>query len=422
MIKERYNKYLNVLKSELIPAMGCTEPIALAYLASYTRDLLKGVPDEIEVMVSGNILKNVKSVVVPNTKGMKGIEAAIAAGVIAGNKDKVLEVIEDVKDEDIDKIKDYLDSHIINVGISDSPYIFDIIMVFKKGHDIAYTRIVNSHTNIVHASVNDEVLIDKEIVNEDSHTEISMSVEEIFEFVNEVRIEDIKDMLDKQISCNMNIAEKGLNGDYGANIGKVLLKTYGDDIKIRAKAYAAAASDARMNGCDLPVIIVSGSGNQGITASLPVVVWSNGIGASMEDLYRALALSDLVTIHLKSGIGRLSAFCGATSAGVGAGAGIAYLETHDLITICHTIVNALAIVSGMVCDGAKASCAAKIQTAVDAGILGYYMYVNHQEFKDGDGLVLKGVENTISNISRLAKDGMKETDKEIIKMMIKKAK
>ena len=422
MITERYNEYLNILKNELIPAMGCTEPIALAYLASYTRDLLKGIPDEIKVMVSGNILKNVKSVIVPNTKGMKGIEAAVAAGIIAGDKDKVLEVIEGVMEEDILKIKEFLSSHVIDVEISDSSYIFDIIMIFKKGHDKAVTRIVNSHTNIVYASFNDKVLIEKEIDSKETHREISMSVEEIFEFVKTVRIEDIKDMLDKQISCNMNIALKGLSGDYGANIGKVLLKTYGDDIKIRAKAYAAAASDARMNGCDLPVIIVSGSGNQGITASLPVVVWANSIGASTEDLYRALALSDLVTIHLKSGIGRLSAFCGATSAGVGAGAGIAYLETQDFITICHTIVNALAIVSGMVCDGAKASCAAKIQTAVDAGILGYYMYVNHQEFKDGDGLVLKGVENTISNISRLAKDGMKETDKEIRKMMIKKAK
>lgn len=422
MNTERYNEYLNVLKSELIPAMGCTEPIALAYLASYTRDILGDIPDEVKVIVSGNILKNVKSVVVPNTNGMKGINAAVATGIIAGNKDKVLEVIEDVSESDIETVKDYLDSHNIEVNISDSDYIFDIMMIFKKDLNTAAARIVNSHTNIVYAAFNDEILIEQKIDNEDSHIDIGMSVEEIFTFINEVRIEDISMMLDRQISYNMNIALRGLDKDYGANIGKVLLKTYGDDVKIRAKAYASAASDARMNGCDLPVIIVSGSGNQGITASLPVVIWAEDINASKEELYRALALSDLVTIHLKSGIGRLSAFCGATSAGVGAGAGIAYLETHDFTTICHTIVNALAIVSGMVCDGAKASCAAKIQSAVDAGILGYYMYVNHQEFKDGDGLVLKGVENTISNISRLAKDGMKETDREIIKMMIKKTK
>lgn len=417
-----YNQYLRILKEELIPAMGCTEPIAVAYLASFTRDLLKKEPKKIEIKVSGNVLKNVKSVIVPNTDKLKGIEAAIAIGIVAGKTEKKLEVIEDVSDDKRQEVNEFLKTHEIKVSLSDSNYIFDLDLTLSNGDDIARARIVNYHTNIVYASINNEIIIDNEIVDikEDVCDKTCLNVESIFEFANIARIEDVKDILDPQIKYNMEIAKEGIKNDYGANIGKVLLATYGNDPKIKAKAYAAAASDARMNGCDMPVIIVSGSGNQGITASVPVIVWARENGYSDEELYRALLISDLVTIHQKSGIGRLSAFCGATSAGVGSGAGIAYLETKDLKTVCHTIVNALGIISGMVCDGAKASCAAKIQSAVDAGILGYYMFVNHQEFRGGDGLTLKGVENTISNISRLAKDGMRETDKEIIKMMVKK--
>lgn len=415
-----YAQYIQILKEELIPAMGCTEPIAIAYLSSYARDVLGAIPESVELEVSGNVLKNVKSVIVPNTEKMKGIRAACAVGIVCGKTEKQLEVIAEVSDEDKAKIKEYLDTTKILVSDAKSPYIFDMVITVHAGEDYAKVRIVNYHTNIVYAEKNGEVLLNNEIgdMKEDVCDKTCLNVEDIVKFADMVDIADVKEMLDRQINCNMAIAEEGIRNDYGANIGKTLLSVYGDDVKIKAKAMAAAASDARMNGCELPVIIVSGSGNQGITASVPVIVYAREKGYSEEDLYRALVVSNLVTIHQKSGIGRLSAFCGAVSAGVGSGAGIAYLDTRDFKTIAHTIVNALAIVSGMVCDGAKASCAAKIQSAVDAGIIGYHMYLNHQEFRAGDGLIVKGVENTIKNISTLAKEGMKETDKEIIKMMV----
>lgn len=415
-----YTQYIQVLKEELIPAMGCTEPIAIAYLSSYARDVLGVMPERAELEVSGNVLKNVKSVIVPNTEKMKGIRAACAAGIVCGKTEKQLEVIAEVSEEDKAKIKEYLDTHKIQVSDAKSPYIFDMVITVYAGGDYAKVRIVNYHTNIVYAEKNGEILLNNEIgdMKEDVCDKTCLNVENIVKFADTVDIADVKEILDRQITCNMAIAEEGIRGDYGANIGKTLLSIYGDDVKIKVKAMAAAASDARMNGCELPVIIVSGSGNQGITASVPVIVYAREKGYSEEELYRALVVSNLVTIHQKSGIGRLSAFCGAVSAGVGSGAGIAYLDTKDFKTIAHTIVNALAIVSGMVCDGAKASCAAKIQSAVDAGIIGYHMYLNHQEFRAGDGLIVKGVENTIKNISNLAKEGMKETDKEIIRMMV----
>lgn len=418
---EQYNQYIRILKEELLPAMGCTEPIAIAYLASYVRDLLKGQPDSIEVDVSGNLLKNVKSVVVPNTGRLKGIEAAVAAGVVVGDTKKQLEVISNVAKEDKPKILEYLNNHSIKVGLADNGYIFDLIIRAKRGNDEVEARIVNYHTNIVYARFNDEVIINNTIseVREDVCDKDCLNVKDIVEFANILDVEDVRSIIEPQIDYNMKIACEGMKNEYGANIGKVLLRTYGYDTKVKCKAYAAAASDARMNGCELPVIIVSGSGNQGITASVPVIIYGRDKGYNRDEIIKAICVSDLVTIHQKTGIGRLSAYCGAVSAGVGSGAGIAYLDTKDYETVAHTIVNALGMISGTVCDGAKASCAAKIQSSVDAGILGYNMYINAQEFKDGDGLTLKGVENTINNIGRLAKQGMKETDKEIIAMMIK---
>ena len=418
---EQYNQYIQILKEELLPAMGCTEPIAIAYLASYVRDLLKGQPDSVEVDVSGNLLKNVKSVVVPNTGRLKGIEAATAAGIVVGKTEKQLEVISMVAEEDKPKISEYLNNHSIKVGLADNGYIFDVIIRAKRGNDEAEARIVNYHTNIVYARLNDEVILNNAIseVREDVCDKECLNVKDIVEFANVLDIEDVRNIVEPQIDYNMKIANEGMKNEYGANIGKVLLRTYGYDTKVKCKAYAAAASDARMNGCELPVIIVSGSGNQGITASVPVIIYGRDKGYNRDEIIRAICVSDLVTIHQKTGIGRLSAYCGAVSAGVGSGAGIAYLDTKDYETVAHTIVNALGMIPGTVCDGAKASCAAKIQSSVDAGILGYNMYINAQEFKDGDGLTLKGVENTINNIGRLAKQGMKETDKEIIAMMIK---
>lgn len=420
-MNQKYQQYIDILKAELIPAMGCTEPIAIAYLASYAKKVLGDVPERIEIAVSGNILKNVKSVIVPNTNHMKGIQAAVAAGIVCGDASLQLEVISRVNPKERTKIKEYIDTHEITVKLSDSSYIFDAFITLYHQNDTVSARIVNYHTNIVYVKKNDEVLIDKECVEaqKDVCDKSCLNVKDIVEFASMVNLDEVKTVLDKQISYNMAIANEGMRNSYGANIGKVLLSTYGDDIKVKAKAMAAAASDARMNGCELPVIILSGSGNQGIAASVPVITYAQEKGFNEEVLYRALIVSDLVSIHMKSGIGRLSAFCGAICAGIGSGAGIAYLETKDFNAVAHTIVNGLGIVSGIVCDGAKSSCAAKIAAAVDAGILGYHMYQENQEFKDGEGLVAKGVENTIANIANLASLGMKEADKEIIRMMVK---
>lgn len=421
--RQKYQDYINVLKEELIPAMGCTEPIAIAYAGAIARKHLGCLPERVEIEVSGNIIKNVKSVIVPNTGGLRGIEVAAAAGIVAGDAAKELKVISEVSTEAVAVIHKFLESTPITVNFSDSKKIFDImITVYGNGHS-AYVRICEFHTNIVEIREDDKYVLQKDIAVEDSlgFTDRGfMKVQEIIEFADTARIEDVKDILDLQIECNVNISEEGLAGDYGANIGKVLLKTYGtDDVKIRAKAKAAAGSDARMNGCEMPVVINSGSGNQGITASIPVIEYAKELGVSDEKRYRALLVSNLITIHLKSGIGRLSAYCGAVSAGCASGAGIAYLYGGGVDEVSHTIVNSLAITSGIICDGAKASCAAKIATAIDAGILGYHMYKEGQQFYGGDGIVSKGVENTIKNVGQLAKEGMATTDQEILKIMTK---
>lgn len=421
--RQKYQDYINVLKEELIPAMGCTEPIAIAYAGAIAREHLGCLPERVEIEVSGNIIKNVKSVIVPNTGGLRGIEVAAAAGIVAGDAAKELKVISEVSTEAVAVIHKFLESTPITVNFSDSKKIFDImITVYGNGHS-AYVRICEFHTNIVEIREDDKYVLQKDIAVEDSlgFTDRGfMNVQEIIEFADTARIEDVKDILDLQIECNVNISEEGLAGDYGANIGKVLLKTYGtDDVKIRAKAKAAAGSDARMNGCEMPVVINSGSGNQGITASIPVIEYAKELGVSDEKHYRALLVSNLITIHLKSGIGRLSAYCGAVSAGCASGAGIAYLYGGGVDEVSHTIVNSLAITSGIICDGAKASCAAKIATAIDAGILGYNMYKEGQQFYGGDGIVSKGVENTIKNVGQLAKEGMATTDQEILKIMTK---
>ena len=418
---QRYGAYVQILKEELIPAMGCTEPIALAYGAAVARDILGTVPERVTIGASGSIIKNVKSVIVPNTGHLKGIPAAAAAGIVAGDASRELEVIASVSPEQVEKIREFLDQVPIAVEHIDNGPTFDIVVTVYKGQDEAKVRIANFHTNIVRKEKNGQVLLDIP-VKEDSEEGLTdrslLTMEGIWDFANTVDVEDVRETLERQMKYNMAIAEEGMKNDYGANIGKVLKDTWGDDIRTRAKAMAAAGSDARMNGCELPVIINSGSGNQGITASVPVIVYGRELGVSEEKLLRALVLSNLTAIHQKTGIGRLSAYCGAVNAGAGAGAGIAYLCGGGYKEVIHTVVNALAVVSGILCDGAKASCAAKIASAVDAGILGYNMYIRGQQFLGGDGIVTKGVERTIENVGRLGKEGMRETNEEIIKIMI----
>lgn len=415
-----YQIYVQILKEELVTAMGCTEPIAISYAAAKARAVLGELPEKIVVKASGSIIKNVKSVVVPNTGGLRGIEAAAAAGVVCGNENKKLEVLSEIESEDIEHIKGYLGQADIKVEYQETGRTFDLSVCVYKEHSQACVRITDYHTNIVQIEKNWELIRDdlKDEKIEKANRDV-LSMENIWEFVRCADIEDVKETLDKQIECNMKIAREGIRGNYGANIGSILLKMEGDSVQVRAKAMAAAGSDARMNGCGLPVVINSGSGNQGITCSVPVLVYGESLNCDIEKIYRALLLSNLTAIYIKAGIGTLSAYCGAVSAGAAAGAGIAYLHGGGYEEIKHTVVNALAIVSGIVCDGAKASCAAKIASSVEAGIVGYYMYLNEQEFCAGEGIVAEGIDRTIENIGILGKEGMKETNKKIIEMMIK---
>ena len=412
-------QYINILKEELIPAMGCTEPISIAYAAAKARATLGETAVKGKLSVSGNIVKNAKSVTVPHTGGLRGIASAFAAGLVAGRADAELEVLSEVDDKQIAEIKSVRDSFPLETVTPDDARTFDIGVTLYSENHVSYVRIADTHTNIVCVQLDGKTLFEKPLEKQAQKTDRSiLNVEDIYAFAETVDVEEVRETLDRQIAYNMAIAEEGLNRDYGANVGKVLLRAYQPDIKITAKAYAAAASDARMNGCELPVIINSGSGNQGITASVPVVVYARGLHMPNEKLLRALCVSNLITVHLKAGIGTLSAYCGVVSAGAGAACGVAYLLGGGKKEITHTLVNALAIDSGIICDGAKASCAAKIATAVESGLLGLNMYYNGNQFYAGDGIVKKGVENTIKSVSRLAHDGMKETDKEIIRIML----
>ena len=421
MDQSLYHSYVNILREELVPAMGCTEPIAVAYAAALAKQTLGCIPEKVVIRVSANIIKNVKSVVVPHTGGLRGIAAAAAAGIVAGNADAELEVISRVSPQQINQIAAYLNSAQFDIAPSDNDYIFDIQISESAGAETAFVEIAGGHTNVISLKKNEKVLLERKYVQggQVEQTDHSLlSVEKIVEFADCLNVDDVKEILDRQIACNTAIAEEGLSGQWGANIGTVLMSAYGNDVHNRAKAWPAAGSDARMSGCEKPVVINSGSGNQGLTASLPVIVYAKELGVSDELLYRALVVSNLVTVHLKTGIGTLSAYCGVTSAGCGAGAGITYLYGGKFREIAHTVVNAVAINSGMICDGAKPSCAAKIASAVEAGLLGMQMQMQNEQFYGGDGIVVKGVENTITNVGRLANIGMRQTDEEIIQIMV----
>ncbi len=418
LAKEKYRQYVKILREELVPAMGCTEPIAIAYAAAKARAVLGETPISARVAVSGNIVKNAKSVTVPHTGGMRGIKSAFIAGMVAGNSDAELEVISAVTTAQIEEMQAVKEGFPVEVFTPNDARVFDIAVTMQGETHTAFVRIADAHTNVVQILRDGKTLYENLPTDEGKADRGTLTVEDIILFADEVKISDVEEVLNRQIDYNMAIAEEGLKRDYGANVGKVLLRAYQPDIKITAKAYAAAASDARMNGCELPVIINSGSGNQGITASVPVIVYAQGLKESKEKLLRALCVSNLITVHLKEGIGALSAYCGVVSAGAGAACGVAYLLGGRRAEITHTLVNALAIDSGIICDGAKASCAAKIATAVESGLLGLNMYYNGNQFYAGDGIVKKGVENTIRSVSRLAQEGMRETDKEIIRIML----
>lgn len=418
---KEYSDLVKILEEELETAMGCTEPIALAFTAAKCREVLGSIPDKVEVYASGSIIKNVKSVIVPNTGGLHGMEAATAAGILYGVSDKKLEVISEANEKNFADLKEFLKKDIIKVFHFKDSCMLDIKVICHKGNDQATVRVSNNHTSITHVEKNGKIIYHEDVVDDPDAGLTDrkfMTIAKIVDFANTCDLNDVKDLLKHQIECNTAIAEEGLKNDWGSNIGRTYINTYGKDVRVRAAAMAAAGSDARMNGCSMPVVIVSGSGNQGMTASLPVIEWAKELKVSEDKLLRALIVSNLVTIHIKTGIGRLSAFCGAIIAGSGAGAGIAYLRGANVDGIGKTVQNSLGATSGIVCDGAKSSCAGKIKAAVDAGILGYEMYLSHKDYCQEDGLLGKDTESTIKNVGDLGSIGMKETNNEIIKIML----
>ena len=420
MNAEIYNAYVAILHDELVPAMGCTEPIAIAYAAALARDTLGVMPERIEIQASGNLIKNVKSVVVPNTSGLKGIEAAAAAGAAAGDAGRALEVISRVSPDQKEQIRDMVSRNICSVSLLESGRVLDLIITLRSGDLWARVRIADRHTNVVLVEKNGSVLLEKpvEAPGELSPEKRLLNIRDIVEFAQTVDLGDVRDVLLRQVQCNMAVCEEGMRSSYGGNVGKVLLRELGEGVLVRCKAMAAAGSDARMGGCELPVIINSGSGNQGITVTVPVVEYARELGRDEDTMLRALVISNLTAIHQKAGIGCLSAYCGAISASAAAGAGIAYLLGGGVYEIEHTLVNCLAVSSGVVCDGAKASCAGKIAIGLDAALLGYLMIKNQQQFRGGDGILQKGAEETIRMVGRLGRDGMRETDREILHIMI----
>ena len=420
MERNIYNEYVKILHEELVPAMGCTEPIAIALTAAKAKSYIDEPVKAVSVCVSGNIIKNVKSVKVPNTGGLRGIETAAAAGIVAGKVEKELELLSDITADEQSAIAEFIKNVPITVTEADTNQVLDIGITLQSENHKVFARTVENHTGLCNITLDGVIIFEREINENNENTENSpLSIEGIIEFADNVNLDAVRDILDRQIEFNTAIAEEGLTGRYGAAIGRTLLMSYGNTVHNRAKAWAAAGSDARMSGCEMPVVINSGSGNQGLTTSLPVIVYARELGVSKELLYRALLVANLTTIHLKSGIGCLSAYCGAISAGCGAGAGVMYLHGGKFEEISHTVVNALAINSGVVCDGAKASCAAKIASAVESGLLGMQMYMHGKEFYGGDGIVARDVESTIRNVGQLAQSGMAETDKEIIRIMLK---
>ena len=411
--------YINIIKKELVPAMGCTEPVAIAFCAAKAKQILNQMPDKVIIEASGNIIKNAKSVIVPNTKGMKGIEVAAAMGIVAGDSSLGLEAISKVEDNVLVLVKDFMKKVKIEVKTAEQGVLLDINVTLIHESDVVSVRIMNQHTNVVLVKHNDKVLFD-DIHPSDVLSNLDydlLNMRDIYAFSTLGDISELEEVISTQIEYNTAISKEGLSKDYGANIGQTILNVYGHDVRNRSKAKTAAGSDARMNGSALPVVINSGSGNQGMTASLPVIEFAEELKVSKEKLYRALILSNLVAIYQKSQIGPLSAFCGAVTAGAASGAAITYLKGGNYEDIAHTLINALAIASGVICDGAKASCAAKIAISVDAGILASDMHDQGKDFYAGDGIVGVDVDETIRNIGQLGRVGMKETDKEILYMM-----
>ena len=420
------NQFIAILQEELVPALGCTEPIAIAYAGAHARALLGKIPDRVCIKSSGNIIKNVKSVTVPNSGNMKGIPAAAAIGIIGGNPDKGLEVLADITEADIARTKEFLAKIPCKVSLLDTVASLHFIVEVFADSDSASVEIIHQHTNIVHTTKNGKdvlsVPFDPASANAALTDRSGLSVKKILEFADTIDLNRVRPILERQIDYNTRIAQEGLEHRYGINAGANLLKAAEAEqavtLKIRAQAAAAAGSDARMSGCTLPVVTNSGSGNQGLTASLPVIVFAEEKKLPHDKLLRGLLVSNLIAIHQKTRIGRLSAYCGAVSAGCGSGAAVTYLSGGSYEQVCETITNTLAVVSGIVCDGAKPSCASKIATSVDAALNAHYLAMHDRVFEPGEGIVKGDIEKTIAGVGAVAADGMRETDKVILRIMV----
>ncbi len=416
-----YANYLNILKHELVPALGCTEPIAIAYASAKAVQVLGEFPDTIEMNCSGNIIKNVKGVTVPNSGGMKGIDVAAILGAVGGNADKALEVLEGITPAHIARTKELLARKICSCSLAEGVANLYITARVVKDEHFAEVTIINHHTNITKIVKDGQVLLDLPVEAEAEDAGIDKSlltVKDILEFANEVRFEDIEEVIGRQVKMNSAIAQEGLDNNYGAQIGKTLMHVWGKGVTTRACARAAAGSDARMGGCSMPVVINSGSGNQGMTVSLPVIAYAEEWEVSRDKMYRSLVVSNLIAIHQKFYIGSLSAYCGAVSAACGAGAGITYMYGGSYQQVSLTIINTLGNIGGIVCDGAKPSCAAKIASSVDAALMAFHLSIQNKSFLPGEGIIKGDVEETIKSMGYIGRVGMRSTDTEILNVMI----
>jgi len=421
MDKKQYDNYVKILRSELIPAMGCTEPIAIAYAAAKARQVLGVMPERMVARCSGNIIKNVKGVNVPNAGGQKGVQVAAILGALAGDPDLELQVISQVPDEAVEEVRKLNKERICTCELEEGVENLFIRIEAYAGEESAVVEIKTKHNHISRMEKNGEVLlVADDIVTADAGDKSQLNLKDIIEFAETCDLSDVDDLISKQIEYNTAISNEGLTNGWGTEVGRILMESGSGSVSTRASARAAAGSDARMNGCAMPVVINAGSGNQGITCTMPVVTYAEELGVSTEKLHRAMVLTNLVALHQKRYIGNLSAYCGAVSAGTAAACGIAYLHGENYDVIGRTIINALGNTGGIVCDGAKASCAAKIASAVEAGILGYEMSKRGKVFAFGEGIVEGDYEQTIRNFGRLAKEGMKDTDIEILNIMIGK--
>ena len=421
-------KYVQILKEELVPALGCTEPIAIAYTAANLRKIMGGIPDEILIESSGNIIKNAKSVIVPNTGGMKGMEASALIGLIGGNADKGLEVLADVTEEHVKLAHDYLAKSCTKLKLMDTPASLHIRITGKLNGDTGIAELIHQHTNIVLLKKNDEIIFEKPFSLESSAGALTdrtcLNVKDILEFADTVPVDDVSPIIMRQVEYNMRVSEDGLKSSYGIETGKNILKynqKKGDNfsVKVQAEGEVAAASDARMCGCSYPVITNSGSGNQGLAVSVPVVVYARENKLSEEKLIRCLIVSNLLAIHQKTGIGRLSAYCGAVTAGAACAAAITYMKGGSYEQVCGTIANTLGVVSGILCDGAKQSCAAKIASALDSALFAHELAMDGDFFAGGDGVVKDDIEKTIAGIGVVAAQGMRKTDEVVLQVMLK---